>query len=78
MTHLRDPESVALSGLVKILVDPAAAKAALQEFLCQRASINVRLAELEMIEQQIAERERQVSEREQNIRKREAALGKGE
>jgi hypothetical protein len=74
MTRLRDPESNALAQLVKILVDPAAAKAAFEKFMIQRASINLMRVELEMVEQQLADRERQCAVREENIRKREAAL----
>jgi hypothetical protein len=74
MTHLRDPENVAIASLVRIVTDPAAARAALQDFLLQRAGINVRLAEIETIEHQLAERERQVTAREANVRRRETAL----
>jgi hypothetical protein len=74
MTRLLDPETSAIASLLRVLADPAAAKAALEDHLCRLASIHCKSAELEMAERQLAERERQIAAREANIRRRESAL----
>jgi hypothetical protein len=61
---LRDPENIAIARLLQVITDPAAARAALVDFALERANIHVRLAELEMAERQLAERERQIAARE--------------
>jgi hypothetical protein len=74
MTRLYDAENDAAVALLRILANPAAAKAELENHLCRRAHISVQRAELETVGRQLAERERQVTARETNIRRREAAL----
>jgi len=71
-----------VDALLKIIADPAAARAALHEYALARAAINARtgelearIAEVDLCERQVAERERQATAREANVRKREAALG---
>jgi hypothetical protein len=66
-TRVIDPETAALGEVMRVLVDPARAKGALEDHLCRLAHIHFLLAELD-------ERERQVTAREANIRRREAAM----
>jgi predicted ATP-grasp superfamily ATP-dependent carboligase len=84
MTPLRDPENVAIASLVRIINDPAAARAVIEEYALARAGIIVRtgdlearVAEADLRERQLAERERQVTAREANVRRRERALHSG-